>query len=497
MKFNETKDTVAERTKTTNFADGEAFEPDSAELVLYKVTINNLLEDTFYREDESELNHLVKRFEACADENPEFVLKLAKFARNDMGLRDVSQVLLVLAADHEKTKEYVDDYAADIMVRTDEPCTVVAAYDQLVGGSLPKALRRGIEDSLHNWDKYQYDKYDNRNREINMRDVINRVHPNPRDELREEIFERLMKGDKSDHPDVEPLDEADGATWETVISEKGNTEEAWRDVLDRMGIMAKLKNMRNMREAGLPSDEILDEDDIESVRYSRMFPFRIYQSYKALQQEGLNGRHVDEWMSKAIDTTTENLPDMLENTLSVADISGSMRTPVSGQSNLSCNEIATLFTASVGHKGADTGAFADDFEFVRAHSQTPTLELQQRIASAKVGGSTNGYKVFRDLRQKGKAYDRIMLFTDMQLWNSNSYYSDTTFKDEWEAYKEEVAPEASLYLVDLQSYGDLVIPEGAEDVYNISGWSEKVIDFIQYAENEGEIIQEIENYAPE
>lgn len=497
MKFNTTKETVAERTKTTNFEDGEAFEPDSPEMALYKVTINNLLEDTYYREDREELNALVKRFEACADENPEFVLKLAAFARNEMGLRDVSQVLLALSAEHDETKEFVDEYAAEIMVRTDEPCTVVAIYDELFSGSLPKGLRRGIEDALHQWDLYQFDKYDNGNREVNIRDVINRVHPTPRDELREEAFERLMRGDLKQYPEVEPLNESKGATWETVISEKGNTAEAWREVKDRMGIMAKLRNVRNMKEAGLTSEEILTEDDIESVRHSRMFPFRIYQSYKALKKERLTDRHIDEWMSEAIDTTTENLPDVLKNTLSVADISGSMRTAVSGKSDLQCDEIASLFTASVGKKGADTGAFADDFEFVNAHSQTPTLELQEKVESVSVGGRTNGYKVFRDLRREGKVYDRIMLFTDMQLWNSSGWSNDKTFREEWRKYKENVAPEASLYLVDLQSYGDLVTPEGAEDVYNISGWTDKVIDFIQYAENEGEIVQEIEDFNPE
>lgn len=487
MKLNDTKDTVAERTKTVNFEGGEAFEPDSPELALYKVTINNLLEDTFYREDREELDDLVEKFNACAEENPEFTLKLAVHARNEMGLRDVAQVLLVLASEHENTKKFVDQYASDIMVRTDEPCTVVAAYDQLIGGSLPKALRRGIEDALHQWDKYQFDKYDNPNREVNIRDVINRVHPTPRDELREEIFERLMRGDLESYPEVEPLNESQGATWETVISEKGNTEEAWREVLDRMGIMAKLRNVRNMREAGLSSDEIVTDDDLEAVRKSRMFPFRVYQSYKAIKDAGVRDRHLDEWLSKAIDTSTENLPERLENTLAVADTSGSMTwASVSGHSDMTPMEIGSLFTASVGRIGADMGAFANSFEYVKAHSQTPTLELQEKVSNAGPGGGTQGYKVIDTLIAEEKAYDRVVLFTDEQLWGGS-------LKDSWDQYKREVAPESSLYVVDLNSYGDLAMPEGYNDVYNISGWTEKVIDFIEYAEDEDEIIKEIES----
>jgi len=499
MEFNETKDSVAERTKTKNLAGSEAFEPDSPEMALYKVTINNLLEDTYYREDIEELRDLKKKFEACADDNPEFVLKLAAFARDEMGLRDVPQVLLVMASKYEKTKEYVRDYADQIMVRADEPCTVVAIHNEFYGEttSISKPLRKGIEDALHNFDLYQFDKYDNRNRMVNIRDVINRVHPAPRDDLRDEAFERLMKGDNDSYPEVEPLNESQGATWETVLTEKGNNAEAWREALGRMGIMAKLRNVRNMKESGLRSKEIFGDYDLESVRKSRMFPFRVYQSYKAAKDANVGDLDLDKWMSSAIDTSTENLPDRLENTLSVADISGSMNNPVSEKSNLTMREIATLFTASVGRKGADTAAFARNFMRVDAHGMTPTLELREKIERAEVGGTTNGWKVFKQLRQEDKKYDRIVMFTDMQLWDSRSYRKNTSFQEQWRRYKEEIAPDAKLYLIDLSSYGDLVTPEGAEDVYNISGWTEKVIDFIEYAEDEDEIIREIEDYAPE
>lgn len=496
MKFNETKDTVAERTIKTNYEGGEAFEPDSPEMALYKVTINNLLENTHYTEDQEQLQKVTKRFDAIAEENPEFALKLAAYSRNKIGLRDVSQLLLVLSANDDRTKKFVKEYADDIMVRTDEPCTVVAIHDELFGGTLPKPLKKGINDALHQWDKYQFDKYDNDSRQVNIRDVINRTHPKPRDELREEIFERLMKGDLDKYPEIEPLNESQGATWETTISEKGNNGEAWNEVKGRMGIMAKLRNVRNMKQAGLKGEEILTEEDFEAVRNSRMFPFRLYQSYKAVKNAGVLDPHIDEWIEKAIDLTAENLPDQLESTFVGVDTSGSMRTAVSNKSNLECKEIATLFGSVAMKKGARAGVFASEFMEVKAHSQTPSLEIADKMQKAGVGGSTNGWKVIEYLTDNEIEVDRIVMMTDMQIWDSQSYHSrnNRTVKRAFEDYKQKVNSEASLYMLDLQSYGDLVTPEGYEDVYNISGWNSKILEFIEYAEKPGEIIEEIENY---
>ena len=39
-------------------------------------------------------------------------------------------------------------------------------------------------------------------------------------------------------------------------------------------------------------------------------------------------------------------------------------------------------------------------------------------------------------------------------------------------------------------------PEGYENVYNISGWSENVLSFIEHAENPKQVIDEIEAFEP-
>lgn len=512
MDLNPTKEDVEDRTRTTNYEGGEAFEPDSPQLALYKVVINNLLEDTFYREDQDALKEVITRVQPVAEEDPEFVLQLAAYAREEMYLRDISQVLLVLAAAKEATKPYVREYAPAIIQRADEPMTVIAAWDQLLGGTLPKPLKKGIADALHNFDAYQFAKYDSDRREVNLKDVLNRTHPKPEDFQEQAIFQSIIHGELDegeawkDHytigeqetraarRDVSYLDTPE--TWETTISERGNTKEAWLDVLPKMGLFAIIRNLRNLIEAGVGADTILEELDLEWVRNAKLYPFRFYQSYQALQDAGVARPDLQRWLSDAVDVAAESLPDQLESTFVTVDLSGSMDSRLSERSTLTYKEIAALFGGTLMRKGAATSGFGEDHQVVSAHVDTPTLELQRRIMDLDVGHSTNAWKALRYLTENDERYDRVVIFTDEQVWDSTGYRQTETVRDWLDAYREHVHPEAALYVIDLSSYGTLSTPEGYPGVYRISGWNENVIDFIQYAERPDAVISEIGALSP-
>ena len=211
MEFNKPKQTVAEATRTTNYEGGEAFEPADPRLALYKRTINQLLEGSFYESDDEQLAAVVQRFDAAAEEDPEFVLQLAAYARQDLSLRDIPQVLLVLAANDDRFKDDSDEslireWAPSIIQRMDETATALAIHDQLFGGTAPWPLRRGIEDALVSMaDAYTLGKYELSRREVTLYDVFNRVHPEPIDDEQADLFERFMRGDLDDYPDVEPV----------------------------------------------------------------------------------------------------------------------------------------------------------------------------------------------------------------------------------------------------------------------------------------------------
>lgn len=535
MQFNDTKESVEERTRTTNNEGGEAYEPDSPELALTKVVINNLLEDTYYESAEEQLESVEQEFDACADENPEFVLKLAKYARQEENLRQIPQALLVLAANDSRTKPFVRDYAQDIMSRTDEPLEVLAFHVSYTGSrSIPNALKKGIEDAMHQWNEWQFAKWDQPNKEWQYRDLLNLVHPKPRDDERGDIFEKIAYGDLDDYEDVEALKQED--TWESELSEDDDRskEEKYRDSLENMGLFPRIRQARDMLEAGIEADEIYGDVTDEWIRNSRLYPFRFYQAYKAIDEatdsddldmfggrHGLGGgvfsntntssdsdipsgeaRAAKDFLEHAMEVSTENLPDVLEDTFVSVDTSGSMNSPVSGDSDLQMVEISTLFGALLYERGADVSAFASDIERYQGDRRDSVMTNVNGLMGLGVGGGTSGYLIPKALREyEMDSYNQVIVFTDMQMWGSGGtglYTSNNsgTFRDEWNRYKEEVNPDASLYLVDLNSYGDLVTPEGAQDVYNISGWTENVVDFIDKMENVDGMIREIESVEP-
>ncbi len=508
MEFNKPKQTVAQATRTTNYEGGEAFEPADPRLALYKRTINQLLEESFYEPDDEQLTAIVRRFDAAADEDPEFVLQLAAYARRELYLRDIPQVLLVLAANDDRFKDDSDEslireWAPAIIQRMDETATALAVHDQLFGGTAPWPLRRGIEDALVTMaDAYTLGKYELSRREVTLHDVFNRVHPEPIDDEQEELFERFMRGDLDDYPDIEPVPSPN--TWETVISERGNTRDAWETLIEddeyTLPIFASIRNLRNMLEAGLDEETVVGHLDVEAVRHAPLYPFRYYQAYNALQDADVQAPAVEQWLEDAIDVAVEKVPDDLGETFVAVDLSGSMDHRLSRNSTLRLKEIGALFGAILAEQGSQVGGFGDDFQTVSMHVETPVLQRQQAVLGIdeEVGNSTNGWKALEYLRERDEAVERIVVFTDMQIWDSTPFgpRDDRTVKAEFDAYRDEVTSETALYLIDLASYGDLVTPEGYENVYNISGWSENVLTFIEHAETPMQIIDDIEAVEP-
>jgi 60 kDa SS-A/Ro ribonucleoprotein len=521
MRFNQTKDSVAERTRTENHEGGEAFAPDSAELALTKVVITNLLEDTFYESAEEQLESVKQEFDACADENPEFILKLAVYARQEENLRQVPQALLVLAANDDRTKGYVRDYGPTIMSRADEPLDVLAFHVAYTGStSIPNPLLDAIEDALHQWNEWQYAKWDRPSREWRFRDLLNLAHPKPRDDERERIFEKIAHGDLDSHENVDSLTQED--TWESSLSKDDDRSKAekYREQLDEgnMGLFPRIRQARDMLEAGVTADEMYGDVTDEWIRNSRLYPFRFYQAYTAVQEAdhstdnqqlsslgaGPGPRLATEkekaldFLEHAMEVSAENLPDVLENTFVAVDTSGSMRSPVSNDSDLTCVEISTLFGALLYRRGADVAAFASDTKVYTGDRRNPVMTIVDDLRQMPIGGGTNGHLIPQALRENDLShYDQVIVFSDMQMWNSSSFRSQTTFNDEWESYRANVNPGASLYLVDLNSYGDLSTPEGAQDVYQLSGWSENVVDFIDNMEHIDGMIREIESVDPD
>ena len=86
--------------------------------------------------------------------------------------------------------------------------------------------------------------------------------------------------------------------------------------------------------------------------------------------------------------------------------------------------------------------------------------------------------------------DKVMLFTDCQLWDSTGFPCDRHLAKSWDEYKK-LAPDARLYLFDLAGYGQSPVSMERDDVYCIAGWSDKVFHILAALESGKNAIDEI------
>jgi 60 kDa SS-A/Ro ribonucleoprotein len=84
--------------------------------------------------------------------------------------------------------------------------------------------------------------------------------------------------------------------------------------------------------------------------------------------------------------------------------------------------------------------------------------------------------------------DKVMIFTDCQLWDSNN--SGSNMQKLWNVYKV-MTPGAKLYLFDLAGYGNTPVRAMQNDVFLIAGWSDKVFDMLEAIEKGESAVQKI------
>lgn len=204
---------------------------------------------------------------------------------------------------------------------------------------------------------------------------------------------------------------------------------------------------------------------------------------------------VNECLESAAKHACSNIPAFNEDTrvCIACDTSGSMMTDVSNNSVIKCYDLALFFGAMMKYRcpNAIIGMFADiwlPLNMPQDDIMRNVMEMHSLVG--EVGYSTNGHKVIEWLIKNGKVMDKVMLFTDCQLWNS---YSDgTSLSNAWDIYKETIAPDAKLYVFDLAGYGQSPIDiDTRKDVYSVAGWSDTVFDMLAALENGKSVFDEI------
>jgi hypothetical protein len=118
----------------------------------------------------------------------------------------------------------------------------------------------------------------------------------------------------------------------------------------------------------------------------------------------------------------------------------------------------------------------------------------ERAERTEAGHSTNAWLAIQDLIDHKTYVDRILVFSDMQCYDSVSYYSNRSMIETLKKYRSQVNPNCYMYSVDLAGYGTLQIPENDSKSLIMAGWSDKLLNFIPTFESDRKtMLDTIEN----
>ena len=467
-KFNQTRKPA--KPNAVTYEGGLAFEK-SLEQDWLNNLFSNMLENRFYETGSEQMErYIALTKQMLAKYGPGFIARASYFARNTLGMRSISQ--LTAAMLNSQNFDGKRDFYAKYMKRPDDVSEIFAILDAL-GEKRSHALVRGAADYLSSLNAYTMDKYAMRNKDWSMIDLINVCHP------KSVVVDKFYNGQ---------LEHA--GTWEQKISASKSEEEKsqnWRELVEsgKLGYLALIRNLNNIFAANVSEDwierylvpQLTNKDKIHK---SLVFPYQIYTAYKNLNVREVNTIFA---LNKAFRTSVDNIPGLDGRSLVVLDVSGSMEDRV--------KEVCACYAAAIylANPGSDFIKFGTEAKFCKYNRLSNVFDIIREMQyNSGCGYGTNIVPVFLMLK---KHYDRIFLFSDMQVMSDNRYYSNSmAAQDAMKEYFKDYG-RTKIYSIDMGNYRTQIANPMRGDLTLLTGFSDKVFKFISLMESGVSIIDYI------
>ncbi len=384
-------------------AEGAKAQHINPELQLHRSVCACLLwEDAFYEDGESIADRIKNLIPLVA---PEKVAKLAIDARESFKLRHVPLLIIREMARLPKYKTLVAETLARVIQRPDELSEFLSLY--WLDGKCPLSaqVKKGLATAFQKFNEYSLGKYD-RDGAIKLRDVLFLCHAKPKDAEQESLWKRLINKELA-VPD----------TWEVEISRNKSNKESWERLLreKKLGILATLRNLRNMESANV--DSSLISSYLENVPVERALPFRFITAAQYAKK-------LEEPLEKAMLRCLGNQEKLPGKTILIVDVSGSMYGGMlSKKSELSRAHAACALAILIREISEEPVIYAtagSDARRIHATELVPArrgFSLSDYIygQSGPLGGGGIFLKQVIDyVYQKERNADRIIVITDEQ-----------------------------------------------------------------------------------
>lgn len=350
-----------------------------------------LWEDGFYESGEKVAERIRRLVPLCPASE---VAALAIEARERDHLRHVP-LLLVRELVRHPAHPPVADLLARVIRRPDELTEFLAIYWAEGRTPLARQVKKGLARAFTKFNEHQLAKY-NRDAPIQLRDVLFLVHARPKDDEQAALWKRLADGTLA-KPD----------TWEVALSAGADKCATFERLLreDRLGYLALLRNLRNMRDAGV-DPELVGQALRAGAARSKALPFRFVAAAWA----------VPEWvplLDEAMQMALAGFDPLPDSTVLLVDVSGSMGEPLSARSGLSRRDAAAGLAVLLRALCADCRIFTFSSGLVEVSGHYG-LALANAIAQSQAHLGTHLGRALEEVRRRAPDTDRLIVITDEQ-----------------------------------------------------------------------------------
>lgn len=391
-----------------------------------------LWENNFYESGQSIADRITSLVPLVSAEK---VAALAIEAREDMKLRHVPLLLVRAMAALPTHRHLVADTLSKVIQRPDELSEFLAIYWKDKGKiPISAQVKKGLAKAFTKFNSYSLAKH-NRDGAIKLRDVLFLCHAKPKDTTQAELW-KLLISNTLPTPD----------TWEVELSASTNKNESWTRLLitKKLGALALLKNLRNMREANV--DPFLIRQALTDINPERVLPFRFISAARYAP-------YLEPELELAMFKCLTGAPKLPGKTVLLVDVSGSMDDLISQKSSMSRMDAACGLAVLAREICEDVEIFTFSIELCVIPNRHGFALRDAIVTSQPHSGTYLG----QALSRVEIPYDRIIIFTDEQ------------------SHDQVPAPRGKGYIANVASNANGI---GYGPYLHINGFSEALIKYI-------------------
>ena len=509
---------LAPKTDALNEAGGTAYE-FNAQHKLAQYAATGCLNNTFYVSADQQLETVLAM---CAANEPEFIARVALFARSKGYMKDMPALLCAVLSVRSA------GLLAEIFDRVIDSPKMLRNFVQImrsgvVGrkslGTLPKRL-------ILQWLESRTDEQlfsGSVGNDPSMADIIKMVHPKPKSASREalyayligrtfnedslpeivqqyEAFKRALMGSdplqvwnvdlgSTGHRGSDPFNAPDVPF--QMLTALPLTKKDWQQIArDASWTMTRMNLNTFVRQGVFENNDLIGVvanrlKNAKLIEKSKVFPYQLLTSWMSISDEV--PRPIKDALQDAMEIAIRNVPQITGQVYVFPDISGSMQSPVTGHrvgatSAAKCIDVAALVAAAVMRSNPDTEVvpFSDRVTLCKLNPRDSVMTNAEKLMKLPSGG-TNCSLPLKHLNDAKANGDLIIYVSDNESWidsNRHAYHTGqaTETMKQWMAFKQR-NPAAKMICIDIQPNGTTQAQESS-DIINVGGFSDHVFQLI-------------------